>query len=180
MKLTLNDNHILILNKIDKIKDESRFNLLKKNFPNAIYISAKNKRGLKKLLKLTDTIYKESLRDLDTSLRDLDTSIINKILKSALYNQQPAMSGRFRPKLRYAHSGGKNPPRIIIHGNNLKKIQDSYTRYLENYFRNELELGSTPLEVVYKDQANPFNNKPNQLNERQLKKRKRMIKRRKK
>ena len=90
------------------------------------------------------------------------------------------MSGRFRPKLRYAHSGGKNPPRIIIHGNNLKQIQDSYTRYLENYFRNELELGSTPLEVVYKDQANPFKNKPNQLNERQLKKRKRIIKRRKK
>ena len=103
-----------------------------------------------------------------------------QILKSALYNQQPAMSGRFRPKLRYAHSGGKNPPRIIIHGNNLKQIQDSYTRYLENYFREELELGSTPLEVVYKDQANPFKNKPNQLNERQLKKRKRMIKRRKK
>ena len=172
---------LVVANKIDLLSKQDRENLESKinrklKFASYIklhYISAKNKRGLKKLLKLTDTIYKESLRD-------LDTSIINKILKSALYNQQPAMSGRFRPKLRYAHSGGKNPPRIIIHGNNLKKIQDSYTRYLENYFRNELELGSTPLEVVYKDQANPFKNKPNQLNERQLKKRKRMIKRRKK
>ena len=168
-------NKIDLLNKSDRENLESKINR-KLKFASYIklhYISAKNKRGLKKLLKLTDTIYKESLRD-------LDTSIINKILKSALYNQQPAMSGRFRPKLRYAHSGGKNPPRIIVHGNNLKQIQDSYTRYLENYFRNELELGSTPLEVVYKDQANPFKNKPNQLNERQIKKRKRMIKRRKK
>ena len=172
---------LVVANKIDLLSKQDRENLESKinrklKFASYIklhYISAKNKRGLKKLLKLTDTIYKESLRD-------LDTSIINKILKSALYNQQPAMSGRFRPKLRYAHSGGKNPPRIIIHGNNLNQIQDSYTRYLENYFRNELELGSTPLEVVYKDQANPFKNKPNQLNERQLKKRKRMIKRRKK
>lgn len=172
---------LVVANKIDLLSKQDRENLESKinrklKFASYIklhYISAKNKRGLKKLLELTDTIYKESLRD-------LDTSIINKILKSAIYNQQPAMSGRFRPKLRYAHSGGKNPPRIIIHGNNLKQIQDSYTRYLENYFRNELELGSTPLEVVYKDQANPFKNKPNQLNERQLKKRKRMIKRRKK
>ena len=172
---------LVVANKIDLLDKSDRENLESKinrklKFANYIklhYISAKNQRGLKKLLKLTDTIYKESLRD-------LDTSIVNKILKYALYNQQPAMSGRFRPKLRYAHSGGKNPPRIIIHGNNLKEIQDSYTRYLENYFRNELELGSTPLEVVYKDQVNPFKNKPNQLNERQLKKRKRMIKRRKK
>ena len=172
---------LVVANKIDLLSKQDRENLESKinrklKFASYIklhYISAKNKRGLKKLLKLTDTIFKESLRD-------LDTSIINKILKSALYNQQPAMSGRFRPKLRYAHSGGKNPPRIIIHGNNLKQIQDSYTRYLENYFRNELELGSTPLEVVYKNHANPFKNKPNQLNERQLKKRKRMIKRRKK
>ena len=168
-------NKIDLLNKLDRENLESKINR-KLKFASYIklhYISAKNKRGLKKLLKLTDTIYKESLRD-------LDTSIINKILKSALYNQQPAMSGRFRPKLRYAHSGGKNPPRIIIHGNNLKQIQDSYTRYLENYFRNELELGSTPHEVVYKDQANPIKNKPNKLNEQQIKKRKRMIKRRKK
>ena len=112
-------------------------------------------------------------------MKDLDTSILNKILKAAIFNQQPAMSGRFRPKLRYAHSGGKNPPRIVIHGNNLKQLQDSYTRYLENFFRRELSLGSTPLEITYKEQSNPYKSKPNLLNERQKKKRKRMIKRRK-
>ena len=74
----------------------------------------------------------------------------------------------------------KNPPRIVIHGNNLKQLQDSYTRYLENFFRRELNLGSTPLEISYKEQSNPYKSKPNLLNERQKKKRKRMIKRRKK
>lgn len=168
-------NKIDLLNKLDKENLENKINR-KLKFASYIklhYISAKEKKGLKKLLRLADTIYEESLRD-------LDTSIINKILKSAIYNQQPAMSGRFRPKLRYAHSGGKNPPKIIIHGNNLKEVQDSYTRYLENYFRKELALGSTPLEIIYKNQENPYKNKPNQLNDRQIRKRKRMIKRRKK
>lgn len=172
---------ILVANKIDLLNKSEREGLENKinrklKFASYIklhYISALEKRGLKRLLNVADKVYLDSLRD-------LDTSIINKILKSATYNQQPAMAGRFRPKLRYAHSGGKNPPTIIIHGNNLKQIQESYTRYLENYFRKELDLGSTPLDIVYKDQENPFKNKPNQLNERQLKKRKRMIKRRKK
>jgi len=172
---------IVVANKIDLLNKSEREGLENKinrklKFASYIklhYISALEKRGLKRLLNVADKVYLNSLRD-------LDTSIINKILKSATYNQQPAMAGRFRPKLRYAHSGGKNPPTIIIHGNNLKQIQESYTRYLENYFRKELDLGSTPLDIVYKDQENPFKNKPNQLNERQLKKRKRMIKRRKK
>tara|TARA_Y100000591_G_C21824159_1_gene695524 strand:+ start:668 stop:2047 length:1380 start_codon:yes stop_codon:yes gene_type:complete len=172
---------IVVANKIDLLNKSEREGLENKinrklKFASYIklhYISALEKRGLKRLLNIADKVYLDSLRD-------LDTSIINKILKSATYNQQPAMAGRFRPKLRYAHSGGKNPPTIIIHGNNLKQIQESYTRYLENYFRKELDLGSTPLDIVYKDQENPFKNKPNQLNERQLKKRKRMIKRRKK
>ena len=172
---------IVVANKIDLLNKSEREGLENKinrklKFASYIklhYISALEKRGLKRLLNVADKVYLDSLRD-------LDTSIINKILKSATYNQQPAMAGRFRPKLRYAHSGGKNPPTIIIHGNNLKQIQESYTRYLENYFRKELDLGSTPLDIVYKDQENPFKYKPNQLNERQLKKRKRMIKRRKK
>ncbi len=172
---------IVVANKIDLLNKSEREGLENKinrklKFASYIklhYISALEKRGLKRLLNVADKVYLDSLRD-------LDTSIINRILKSATYNQQPAMAGRFRPKLRYAHSGGKNPPTIIIHGNNLKQIQESYTRYLENYFRKELDLGSTPLDIVYKDQENPFKNKPNQLNERQLKKRKRMIKRRKK
>ena len=172
---------LVVANKIDLLDKSEREGLENKinrklKFASYIklhYISALEKKGLKKLLGIAEKIYQNSLRD-------LDTSIINKILKTAIFNQQPAMSGRFRPKLRYAHSGGKNPPRIVIHGNNLKQLQDSYTRYLENYFRRELNLGSTPLEISYKEQSNPYKSKPNLLNERQKKKRKRMIKRRKK
>ena len=168
-------NKIDLLTQSDKESLESTINRKLKfaSYISLHYISALEKKGLKNLIKLADQIYQDSLKE-------LDTSVLNKILRSALHNQQPAMAGRFRPKLRYAHSGGKNPPRIIIHGNNLKQVQDSYTRYLENFYRNELKLGSTPLEIIYKDQLNPFKNKPNQLNERQIKKRKRMIKRRKK
>ena len=172
---------IVVANKMDLLKKRDKETLEQKinrklrfaSYLSLHYISAKEGKGLKKLLKLTDQIYQDSLKE-------LDTSILNKILKLALSNQQPPMSGRFRPKLRYVHSGGNSPPRIVIHGNNLKEIQSSYTRYLENFFRNELKLGSTPLEVIYKEQNNPFKNKPNQLNERQIKKRKRLIKRRKK
>jgi len=172
---------LVVANKIDLLDKSEREGLENKinrklKFASYIklhYISALEKKGLKKLLGIAEKIYQNSLRD-------LDTSIINKILKTAIFNQQPAMSGRFRPKLRYAHSGGKNPPRIVIHGNNLKQLQDSYTRYLENFFRRELNLGSTPLEITYKEQSNPYRSKPNLLNERQKKKRKRMIKRRKK
>ena len=172
---------LVVANKIDLLDKSEREGLENKinrklKFASYIklhYISALEKKGLKKLLGIADKIYQNSLRD-------LDTSIINKILKTAIFNQQPAMPGRFRPKLRYAHSGGKNPPRIVIHGNNLKQLQDSYTRYLENFFRRELNLGSTPLEITYKEQSNPYKSKPNLLNERQKKKRKRMIKRRKK
>ena len=172
---------VVVANKMDLLKNKDKDELESKinrklrfaNYLSLHYISAKEGKGLKKLINLTEKIYQ-------SSVKDLDTSILNKLLKVALSNQQPSMSGRFRPKLRYVHSGGNNPPRIIIHGNNLKDIQASYTRYLENFFRKELKLESTPLEVVYKEQTNPFRNKPNQLNERQIKKRKRMIKRRKK
>ena len=168
-------NKIDLLTKSGKESLESKLNRKLKfaNYLKIHFISAKERRGLKKLMTIAQGIYQNSLKD-------LDTSVVNRLLKSAIMAQQPAMAGRFRPKLRYAHSGGKNPPTIVIHGNNLKQIQDSYTRYLEKYFRIQLQLGSTPLEILYKEQTNPYKNKTNKLNERQLKKRKRMIKRRKK
>ena len=88
------------------------------------------------------------------------------------------MSGRFRPKLRYAHAGGKRPLRIVVHGNNLSNLQNSYKRYLENYFRKELDL-STSVFVQFLDSENPYKNKKNILTERQKKRRKRIVKRKK-
>ena len=168
-------NKLDILSKDRKVELENNINR-KIRFAQYLephFISAKKGTGVKKLLRKAEKAY-------NTSIKELDTSVLNKVLKEAVFNQQPSMSGRFRPKLRYVHAGGKNPPKIVIHGNNLKELKDSYTKYLENFFRNKLSLGETPLTILYKEQSNPFKNKPNKLTDRQIKKRKRIVKRRKK
>ena len=181
LALTIGRPVVIAANKLD-ILDKERKIELEKNINRKIrfaqylepqFISAKKGTGVKKLLRKAEKAYL-------TSIKELDTSVLNKVLKEAVFNQQPSMSGRFRPKLRYAHAGGKNPPKIVIHGNNLKELKDSYTKYLENFFRNKLSLGETPLTILYKEQSNPFKNKPNKLTDRQIKKRKRIVKRRKK
>jgi len=181
LTLTIGRPVVIAANKLDILSKERKLEL-ENNINRKIrfaqylephFISAKKGTGVKKLLRKAEKAY-------NTSIKELDTSILNKVLKEAVFNQQPSMSGRFRPKLRYAHAGGKNPPKIVIHGNNLKELKDSYNKYLENFFRNKLGLGETPLSILYKEQSNPFKNKPNKLTDRQIKKRKRIVKRRKK
>ena len=181
LTLTIGRPVVIAANKLDILSKERKVEL-ENNINRKIrfaqylephFISAKKGTGVKKLLSKAEKAY-------NTSIKELDTSVLNKVLKEAVFNQQPSMSGRFRPKLRYAHAGGKNPPKIVIHGNNLKELKDSYTKYLENFFRNKLSLGETPLSILYKEQSNPFKNKPNKLTDRQIKKRKRIVKRRKK
>jgi len=181
LTLTIGRPVVIAANKLDILSEERKIEL-ENNINRKIrfaqylephFISAKKGTGVKKLLRKAEKAYY-------TSIKELDTSVLNKVLKEAVFNQQPSMSGRFRPKLRYAHAGGKNPPKIVIHGNNLKELKDSYTKYLENFFRNKLSLGETPLAILYKEQSNPFKNKPNKLTDRQIKKRKRIVKRRKK
>ena len=181
LTLTIGRPVVIAANKLDILDKEKKI-VLENNINRKIrfaqylkphFISAKKGTGVKKLLRKAEEAY-------NTSIKELDTSALNKILKDAVFNQQPSMSGRFRPKLRYVHAGGKNPPKIIIHGNNLNELKDSYTKYLENFFREKLNLGETPLSIRYKEQSNPFRNKPNKLTDRQIKKRKRIVKRRKK
>ena len=181
LTLTIGRPVVIAANKLDILDKEKKI-VIENNINRKIrfaqylkphFISAKKGTGVKKLLRKAEEAY-------NTSIKELDTSALNKILKDAVFNQQPSMSGRFRPKLRYVHAGGKNPPRIVIHGNNLKELKDSYTKYLENFFREKLNLGETPLSIRYKEQSNPFRNKPNKLTDRQIKKRKRIVKRRKK
>ena len=181
LTLTIGRPVVIAANKLDILTKERKVEL-ENNINRKIrfaqylephFISAKKGTGVKKLLRKAEKAY-------NTSIKELDTSVLNKVLKEAVFNQQPSMSGRFRPKLRYVHAGGKNPPKIVIHGNNLKELKDSYTKYLENFFRNKLSLGETPLSILYKEQSNPFKNKSNKLTDRQIKKRKRIVKRRKK
>jgi GTP-binding protein len=73
--------------------------------------------------------------------------------------QAPPRGGIFRPKLRYAHQGGMNPPIIVIHGNSLEHVTDSYKRYLEGCFRDHFKLAGTPLRIQLKSSTNPYDDK---------------------
>jgi len=86
----------------------------------------------------------------------LPTPKLTRSLRAAVERQEPARSGLSRPKMRYAHQGGSNPPLIIVHGNSLAHIQDNYRRYLEGWFRREFDLQGTPLRIEFRGGTNPF------------------------
>ncbi len=85
--------------------------------------------------------------------------MLTRLLLEAVQFQQPQRSGVFRPKLRYAHQGGMNPPIIIVHGNSLEHVSESYKRYLEGRFRKEFDLTGTPMRIQMKTSHNPFKDK---------------------
>ncbi len=86
----------------------------------------------------------------------LSTPRLTRELQASVEQQQPPRKGIFRPKMRYAHQGGQNPPLIIIHGNALDAVPDSYRRYLETRFRNAFKLDGTPLRIEFKSSHNPY------------------------
>jgi len=86
----------------------------------------------------------------------LPTPKLTRALLAAVARQLPPRAGQQRPKLRYAHQGGMNPPVIVIHGNALSRVTDSYRRYLEGHFRSEFELAGTPLRVEFRTSRNPY------------------------
>ena len=88
---------------------------------------------------------------------------------------QPPLSQGRRIKLKYAHAGGYNPPRIIIHGNKTKDLTDSYKRYLTNYYRKSLGIIGTPISLEFNESENPFAGKKNKLTQSQIRKRRRMM-----
>ena len=89
----------------------------------------------------------------------MSTPVLTRLLLEAVQFQQPQRSGMFRPKMRYAHQGGMNPPIIIIHGNSLEHVSESYKRYLEGRFRKEFDLVGTPMRIQMKTSTNPFTDK---------------------
>ena len=113
------------------------------------YISALEGNGVADLFKSIDDAY-------NAAMTKLQTPKLTRILQLAVERQLPPRTGPIRPKPRYAHQGGMNPPIIVVHGNALSKIPDSYTRYLENVFRKAFHLQGTPLRVQYKSNTNPF------------------------
>ncbi|MGQ0710198.1 MAG: ribosome biogenesis GTPase Der [Rhodoferax sp.] len=88
--------------------------------------------------------------------RKMPTPMLTRLLLEAVQFQTPKKVGNFRPKLRYAHQGGMNPPLIVIHGNSLELVTDAYRRFLEGRFRKEFNLIGTPLRIEFKSSANPY------------------------
>ncbi len=104
------------------------------------------------------------------------TPKLTELLEEAVFTHQPPLVQGRRIKLRYAHQGGKNPPVIVIHGNQTEHVPDAYRRYLMNFFREKLKLVGTPVRIEFKTGDNPFKDKRNTLTPRQIHKRKRLMK----
>ncbi len=108
--------------------------------------------------------------------RDIATNDLNKVLEDAVNAHAPPLVRGRRIKLRYAHQGGRNPPVIVIHGNQTEKLPEAYRRYLINRFRKVFRLKGTPVRLAFKSSKNPFEGRRNKLTPRQLQKRKRLMK----
>jgi GTP-binding protein len=119
------------------------------SFAQTCLISAQQRQGLKPLWQALIQAYQAAHRKMSTPL-------LTRALQAALDQQAPPRCGLFRPKPRYAHQGGSNPPRIIVHGNNLDHIPPSYKRYLEGRFRQTFGLQGTPLFIEFKTTHNPY------------------------
>ena len=131
------------------IKQEVSRKLNFLGFAKVHYISAKEGQGIPSVLGSVDKAYA-------AAMIKLPTPKLTRVLQAAVQKQQPPRRGNFRPKLRYAHQGGSNPPIIVIHGNALDAVPDAYTRYLEKTFMEAFRLQGTPLRIQYKTTHNPF------------------------
>jgi GTP-binding protein len=148
---------IIAINKWDGIEQEKRDEIQRQlglkldfvPFAPLHFISARHGTGVGELMQSTVRAYESAFKTMPT--RDL-----TKTLEHALTVHQPPMVNGRRIKLRYAHQGGRNPPRIIIHGNQTNAVPDAYTRYLANVFRKHFDLYATPVFVEYRTDSNPF------------------------
>ncbi len=148
---------VVAVNKWEKLpadeRDRVKRGLLRKlsflGFARLHFISALAGTGISALMKSVDAAYQ-------AAMSRLPTPRLTRALRAAVARQQPPRAGMARPKLRYAHQGGANPPRIIVHGNALEHVPDSYRRYLERFFRDAFKLQGTPLRVEFRSGRNPY------------------------
>jgi GTP-binding protein len=122
------------------------------DFAEQHYISARESRGVNSVLKAVNQAFA-------AAMARLPTPRLTRTLQLAVQQQQPARVGQVRPKLRYAHQGGVNPPLVVIHGTALHHISAAYRRYLEHFFAGAFKLKGTPLRIQFKTGANPYADK---------------------
>lgn len=133
----------------DEIKSDIDRKLSFLSFAKFHYISALKSTGIPMMMKSVDSAYK-------AAMVKLPTPQLTRALQEAVDHQQPRRKGSIRPKLRYAHQGGQNPPIIVIHGNALDAIDANYKRFLEKHFRETFGLVGTPLRIQLRSGKNPF------------------------
>ena len=151
---------VVAVNKWDGLTQEQRDSVKRDidrklgflDFARFHYISALKGKGLEALLKDVEAAHA-------AAFIDLSTPKLTRVLIAAVEQHAPPKSGLHRPKPRYAHQGGKNPPIIILHGNALDGLQADYKRYLENTFRKAFDLHGTPLRIQVKSGSNPYQGK---------------------
>lgn len=126
---------------------ENRLSFLK--FASVHLISAKKRQGL-------GPVWKAITQARASAMRKMSTPVLTRLLQESVAFQAPPRSGMFRPKMRYAHQGGMNPPVIVIHGNSLEHVPEVYRRFLEGRFRKAFDLVGTPLRIEFKTSHNPY------------------------
>jgi len=148
---------IIAVNKWDGIPEEQRAQIQRQlslkldfvPFAPLFFISARHGTGVGELMKSTVRAY-------EGAMRTMPTRELTRTLEHALTMHQPPLVHGRRIKLRYAHQGGRNPPRIVIHGNQTASVPEAYTRYLANLFRKTYDLFATPVAIEYRTDANPY------------------------
>ncbi|MFM1892749.1 MAG: hypothetical protein RLZ44_1826 [Pseudomonadota bacterium] len=152
----------------ERIKSELQRKLPFLDFAEWRYVSALHGSGVGKLLEAVDQAHA-------AAVRDLRTPELTRILEDAVAEHQPPLVRGRRIKLRYAHQGGKNPPIIVIHGNQTEAVSAAYQRYLVGRFRKALGLAGTPIRIEFRSGENPYQGRRNTLSPRQQQKRKRLL-----
>lgn len=129
---------------------ESRLPFLK--FANLHMISAKKRQGL-------GPVWASIVQAHKSANCKMTTPVLTRLLLEAVQFQAPKKSGMYRPKLRYAHQGGMNPPIVVVHGNSLEHVTEAYKRFLEGRIRKEFDLSGTPMRIELKTSTNPYADK---------------------
>ncbi len=174
---------VIAINKWDGISEDQR-NEIKRgielklgfaDFAERHFISALHGSGVGLIMASVLSAYQ-------SAMTDASTPELTRVLEQAVIEHQPPLVNGRRIKLRYAHQGGRNPPVVVIHGNQTERLPDTYKRYLINTFRKHLQLVGTPLRLELKSTDNPYKGRRNTLTPRQQHKRdrlKRFVKRKK-
>ncbi|RTR38469.1 ribosome biogenesis GTPase Der [Shewanella canadensis] len=133
----------------DRVKSELDRRLGFIDFARIHFISALHGTGVGHLFESVQEAY-------DSATRRVSTSMLTRIMQMAQDDHQPPLVNGRRVKLKYAHAGGYNPPIVVVHGNQVKKLPDSYKRFMMNYYRRSLKVMGTPIQIRFQDSANPF------------------------